>query len=33
MAQWVQQAVGHVSGVEGVSVALTFEPPWRAKPT
>src|SRR5262249_35843772 len=28
MTEWVRQAVGSVSGVEGVAVTITFEPPW-----
>ena len=28
MRAWVQRAVGTVSGVETVEVAITFDPPW-----
>jgi metal-sulfur cluster biosynthetic enzyme len=28
LVQWAREAIGRVPGVEQVSVALTFEPPW-----
>jgi len=28
MSAWVRQAVGNISGVDVVDVAVTFEPPW-----
>ena len=28
MRDWVRHAVGRVPGVEGVEVAIIFEPPW-----
>jgi metal-sulfur cluster biosynthetic enzyme len=28
MQAWVERAVGAVPGVEGVEVAITFDPPW-----
>jgi metal-sulfur cluster biosynthetic enzyme len=28
MRAWVERAVGTVSGVEMVEVAITFDPPW-----
>jgi len=28
MSEWVRQAVDKIPGVEEVSVAITFEPPW-----
>jgi metal-sulfur cluster biosynthetic enzyme len=28
MRAWVERAVGAVSGVEAVDVAITFDPPW-----
>jgi metal-sulfur cluster biosynthetic enzyme len=28
MTEWVRQAVGKIPGVEDVTVAITFEPPW-----
>jgi len=28
MAEWIRRAVGQIHGMEEVSVAITFEPPW-----
>ena len=28
MSEWVRRAIGSVPGVEDVTVAITFEPPW-----
>ena len=31
MPGWVENAVGSVEGVQGVTVELTFDPPWSAE--
>lgn len=28
MSEWVRRAVGQISGVDQVEVAVTFDPPW-----